>query len=96
MFWDDAGALFVRLCFAGPLLYIGALLLVDPESFAKFADQAAHEMRAFEQRLNSRKWNDTLLPPRPAHISAGTRIGLRGFGVALCLLAMASMTSLSC
>ena len=40
-----------RLCAAGPLLYIGLVLMTDPVSFVTMAENVAMSCRAFENRL---------------------------------------------
>lgn len=48
---SDLGGLLVRLCAAGPLLYIGLVLLTDPASIAAMSENLAVELQRFEQRL---------------------------------------------
>ena len=48
---SDLGDLLVRLCAAGPLLYIGLVLLTDPASIAAISENFAAELQRFEQRL---------------------------------------------
>ena len=47
---DAAAALFARFCLAGPILYVGLAMAIDPESFVRRAEAAAHALEAFRQR----------------------------------------------
>ena len=48
---SDLGELLVRLCAAGPLLYIGLVLVTDPTSIAAMFENFAAELQRFEQRF---------------------------------------------
>jgi hypothetical protein len=89
MFWNDAGTLFARLCFAGPLLYIGLSMVMDPQCFMTFTAAFAQALRTFERRF------DASAPPlAPLDTSVRTPVLLRVAGVAVCLFALLVITGI--
>ncbi|GEM_PF-4607988 len=85
---DYFSGLFVRLCFAGPLLYVGLQLACDPEGFVTASRNLAMVLQELNQSLrgrDSRNWIRSVEPGRPP---ARTRSGVRIAGIVISLCAL--------
>jgi len=92
---DDAATLFVRLCLAGPLLYIGLVIAIDPASLERWAEAGAHELRTFEQRLKGGQWQEPLPEPGSVHCSPSARNAVRIAGLVLAAFAFLHLAGLA-
>ena len=90
MSWDDAGTIFLRLCFSGPLLYIGLIMATQPASFVQMLQTLADELRSFEQRYLGQH-NQS---PLPADASLMIHRAVRAVGITLCIGALLPLTGL--
>ena len=88
MVLDSAGTIFVRLCFSGPLLYIGLLMVIDPASFVTSLQTLACVLRTFEHRFHGFQWQERLSEPDSVQVSPGARKAVRFAGLALAAIAL--------
>jgi hypothetical protein len=82
----DFGALFVRLCAIGPLLYIAVVLITDPAALFWMRDGAITGMRAFEERLRGRDPLRRVYSSQTVRITRSQWIAVQGAGVLLIVL----------
>ena len=87
----DPGTLLARIFAAGPILYVGLLLIWDPVSFVTMAENFANELRSFENRLRGRHDSERLCASESVYVSARVRITLQGFGAGLSALALIAL-----
>ena len=80
---DGARELFVRLCFSGPLLYIGLVMALDPAWFVTSSARLGRALRAFDNRLRGLHWQEPLWELDSAGESGKTRLAIRFAGLAL-------------
>lgn len=92
---DHAATFLVRLCLAGPLLYIGLVMTIDPASLGRSAEALAHALRTFEQRLNGVQWQEPLRESGPVHLSPTVRNAVRFAGLVLTAFAFLHLTGLA-
>ena len=92
---DDVAMLFVRLCVAGPLLYIGLAIAIDPASLERWAEALAHELHAFEQRLKGIQWQEPLPGPGSVHCSPSARNAVRIAGLVITAFAFLHLVGLA-
>ena len=85
---EDAGALFVRLCLSGPLLYIGLVMLMDAARFFSSVEALASATRTMERRLHGIQWQEPRIEPAPMDDSPLARIVVRIAGLALVLFSL--------
>ena len=88
MLWEHPETIFLRLCFSGPLLYIGLSMAIDPLSFVKSVQMLACALRTFEHRLHGFQWREQSLQPDSGQISPRTGIAVRCAGVAVAVCAL--------
>ena len=88
MFRAGAGALLVRFCLAGPLLYIGLVLVTDLRGVVLFAAEFSRALESFQNRSRIDR-------PNLPEASAFTRFVMRGIGVALCLIAVIFLSGIA-
>lgn len=93
MLWDHAGALLARLCFSGPLLYIGLSMAIDPKGFVTLVEILSHTLRRFEQRLHGPDWKEPFREPPSVNVTPQARITVRLTGVALAIFALVVLGS---
>ena len=84
----DPGTLIARIFAAGPILYLGLLLIWDPVSFVNMTENFANEFRSFENRLRGRHYSERLYSSESVYVSARVRMTLQGVGAALSVLAL--------
>ena len=92
---EDAATFFVRLCLAGPLLYIGLVIAIDPASLVRWAEALAHALRTFEQRLKGVQWREPLPEPGSVHVSPTARNGMRLAGLVITAFAFLHLAGLA-
>lgn len=93
MISEEVFLLLQRLCFAGPLLYVGVALIVDPLTLTRRCVTLARAMEELSDlpwqnaRWRRRLRND---PLRPAELPANTLRTIGGFmaAAAMCFIAM--------
>jgi hypothetical protein len=88
MLWEHAGALLTRLCFSGPLLYIGLSMAIDPKGFVALVEVLSHTLRRFEQRLHGPDWKEPFREPLPVNATPRARIAVRLTGVVFAIFAL--------
>ena len=79
----DLGELLVRLCAAGPLLYIGLVLLTDPASIAAMSENLAVELQRFQQRFRGFYRVKPLYSAETVSMPKDLRIALQCTGIIL-------------
>jgi hypothetical protein len=84
----DPGTLITRIIAAGPILYVGLLLIWDPVSFVAMAENFANELKSFENRLRGRHYSERLYSSQSMYVSGSVRITLQGVGAGLSVLAL--------
>jgi hypothetical protein len=90
----EPGTLITRVFAAGPILYIGLLLIWDPVSFVNMAENFANELRSFENRLRGRHYSERLYCSESMYVSSRVRMTLQGVGAALSVLALIALVGL--
>ena len=88
----DFGWMLVRLCYSGPLLYIGLAMALDPAGFLANLGNLMQGIRRFEQHLQGWRgqpqMDDARFPPASRAVRTAFRMG----GVALALVALLHLT----
>jgi hypothetical protein len=92
---DDAATFFVRLCVAGPLLYIGLVMAIDPASLVRSLDALVHVVRTFEQRRNGLQWQEPLPESGPVYCSPAVLRAVRLAGLVLTACAFLHLAGLA-
>jgi hypothetical protein len=82
----DVQAILPRLCLAGPLLYVGLLMIIDPGWFMRLSGLIAYGIRNFEQRCRG-LYSQALFHPHTD--SPRLRSGIRLAGVVVSAAAVA-------
>lgn len=78
MMAGDVQAIVARLCLAGPLLYAGLLMIIDPAWFMRLSGLIAFGIRNFEQRCRGIYWQARFAPFADPHTdSPRLRSGIR-------------------
>lgn len=86
---------FIRLCLAGPLLYIGLQMLFEPFSFAELSRMVHCSIVNFRNALNlTRRHLPPYVPPR-VFVSVRARLGIRTAGMTLVLLSMLVLSGIA-
>jgi hypothetical protein len=75
----------LRICFAAGLLYIGLLMLIDPDRFLGLTDQVACGLRNFQHAWQRLPWRESAA--ERVRRGPGVRAGVRSAGLVLCVLA---------
>ena len=83
----DVQAIVARLCLAGPLLYAGLLMIIDPGWFMRLSGLIAYGIRNFEQRCRGLYWQAAF--PDPHTDCPRLRSGIRLAGVVVSAAAVA-------
>ncbi|MCX6638375.1 MAG: hypothetical protein NT090_25255 [Acidobacteria bacterium] len=91
---DDAATLFVRLCVAGPFLYLGLVMAIDPASLVRPLDALVHALRTFEQRRNGLQWQEAPPESGSVHDSPALRNGVRLAGSVITAFAFLHLAGL--
>ena len=90
MTWADAGTLFARFFFTGPVLYIALTMVLHPASFVRIVYDFTTALHNFEERYLGQRSEES--SPGDASIAACNAI--RAGGSALAILALLPMTGL--
>jgi len=84
----DFGWMLVRLCYAGPLLYIGLAMALDPAGFVRLLSNLARGIRSFQQQLQGLRGQPLPGEGAPFAVSRGGRMVFQLAGAALALVAL--------
>jgi hypothetical protein len=84
----DFGLMLVRLCFSGPLLYIGLSMALHPDSFIAGLSNLMRGIRNFEQQIRAPRWQAPLLSTDSIVVSSRMRAAFRMAGTALAVTAV--------
>jgi hypothetical protein len=85
---DGARELLVRLCFSGPLLYIGLTMAMDPAGFVNSSAMLAGVLSTLAHRLRGLHGQEPLYGPGSVDVSGKTRFAVRFVGLALAACAL--------
>lgn len=87
---DDAGAMLVRLCIFGPVIYAALLMTIDPAQVITFLSRMAAQI----SHLESHQWKERLGEADSMPVSQGMQIFVRFAGVALTLFGLLHLLEL--
>ncbi len=79
-------------CAAAAMLYIGLLMLIDPDAFMTLLDQTASALRNFERALQRFPWRE--VPWQQIERTPRTRIVVRLMAVPIVLVAFLRLSGL--
>jgi hypothetical protein len=71
MAFAQAATILVKLCFFGPVLYLGLLMAIDPASTARLLETFIRGMHNFEHALRRFPWQEPLRERKQADVSEG-------------------------
>jgi hypothetical protein len=92
---DDAATLFVRLCVAGPFLYLGLMMAIDPAGPVRSLEALDHALRTFKHRLNGLQWQEPLRESGTVYFSPAVRNGVRLAGLVITACAFLHLAGLA-
>ncbi len=84
----DFGLMLVRLCYSGPLLYLGLAMALDPSAFIAGLGNLHQGIRDFEHRLQGMRGEPPFGETAPPSVSRATRVAFRMGGAALAAIAL--------
>jgi hypothetical protein len=90
----DVAKLILRFLIAGPLLYIGLCMAVDPSGFARTLACFVRELNEFEARLLGYRDRQVWAEPVLDGLSRSARWGFRLGGWAVCAAALVHLIGL--
>jgi len=88
----DFGLMLVRLCYSGPLLYIGLAMALDPAGFVANLGNLMQGIRRFEQHLQGWRGQPQMGDVRFPSASRAVRTAFRMAGVALAVISLLHLT----
>ncbi len=84
----DFGLMLVRLCYSGPLLYIGLSMALHPDGFVAGLSNLIRGIRNFEQQIREPGWQGPMRETDVITVSSSTRAAFQMAGAALAVTAV--------
>ena len=90
----EAGELLIRLCFFGPILYLGLLMAINPEEIIRFPKYFASELEQFRDALRGTQWSQPSAEPDSIKDSSGNRALIKAIGLTLVIICVLLISDL--
>jgi hypothetical protein len=88
---DRTGTILLSLFTFAPILFLGLLMLTDPDCLVVSLRSLAGALRTIEQRLRGSYWPEPLSDANAGRVSASARLTSRFAGLALVLYTIAAL-----
>ncbi len=88
---DRAGTILLNLFIFAPILFLGLLMLIDPDCLVTSLRSLAGAVRTIEQRFRGSYWPQPLSDANAGRVSASARLTFRFAGLALVLYTIAAL-----